>query len=132
MAFKVGSTTVVDDSAKVVAAQLILMVPQPKHYCWRRRVLVFDAMLAIRKATITSALVGYQGYAISDGADGAQTHTGTRLWAIKTKWRDSKMAGTAGIRYKLNAGAVGSYVHGAWYNQFWAMATLVLLQAAAA
>ncbi len=64
MAFKVGSTTVVDDNGKVAAAQLdITNATAETSIAGADEVLVFDSSAgAIRKATITnSALVGPTG-----------------------------------------------------------------------
>ena len=80
MAFKVGSTTVVDDNGKVSAAQLdITNATAETSIQGADEVLVFDSSAgAIRKATITnSALVAQQvqqGLLVVQGLPEAQDH----------------------------------------------------------
>ncbi len=74
MAFKVGSTTVVDDNGKVAASQLdITNATAESSIVGADEVLVYDASAGeIRKATITnSALVGPTGPTGPTGSDGA-------------------------------------------------------------
>lgn len=85
MAFKVGSTTVVDDSANVVAAQLdINGATAETSFQGGDSVLVYDSSAGvIRKGTITNAALvgpqgptGPQGPAGANGADGPTGPTG--------------------------------------------------------
>lgn len=79
MAFKVGSTTVVDDNGKVAASQLdITNATAETSIAGGDEVLVYDASAGvIRKATITNAaIVGPTGPTGPDGADGATGPTG--------------------------------------------------------
>ena len=79
MAFKVGSTTVVDDSGKVAASQLdITNATAETSIAGADEVLVYDSSAGeIRKATITnSALVGPTGPTGGAGADGPIGPTG--------------------------------------------------------
>ena len=80
MAFKVGSTTVVDDNGKVSAAQLdITNATAETSIQGADEVLVFDSSAgAIRKATITnSALVGPTGPTGSTGPTGPAGSNGS-------------------------------------------------------
>ena len=75
MAFKVGSTTVVDDNGKVAASQLdITNATAESSIVGADEVLVYDASAGeIRKATITnSALVGPTGPTGPTGSTGSQ------------------------------------------------------------
>ena len=79
MAFKVGSTTVVDDNGKVAASQLdITNATAETSIVGGDEVLIFDASAgAIRKATITnSALVGPTGPTGPTGPAGSNGATG--------------------------------------------------------
>jgi len=82
MAFKVGSTTVVDDNGKVAASQLdITNATAETSIAGGDEVLVYDASAGvIRKATITNAAIvgptGPTGPTGSDGADGPTGPTG--------------------------------------------------------
>lgn len=80
MAFKVGSTTVVDDNGKIAASQLdITNATAESSIVGADEVLVYDASAGeIRKATITnSALVGPTGPTGSTGPTGPNGSNGS-------------------------------------------------------